>query len=116
MLGEEMYLADFTLLTPISEERSMALVDLIIQKMDMHPAHAPAFYHYPVDGKGGVGFTHVQALTESFVAVDSWPDHGGAYLSVRSCKPFNGERLRKALIEADIPVGLFYETGYLRLT
>lgn len=57
--------------------------------MGMHPVAAPARWHYPVTGLGGNGDTIVQPITESFLIVDTWPDHSGAYLFICSCKPFS---------------------------
>lgn len=41
---------------------------------------------YPIDGRGGVGFTIFQPITESFIVIDAWPDLGGGYLMICSCK------------------------------
>lgn len=57
--------------------------------LGMNPVYKPAVWHYPVSGLGGSGTTIVQPITESFLALDIWPDHGGAYLMVCSCKPFS---------------------------
>lgn len=57
--------------------------------MGMAPAGKAATWKYPTaDGKGGVGFTIVQPITESFLALDAWPDFDGAYLMVASCRKF----------------------------
>ena len=57
--------------------------------MGMTPAGAAAAYHYPMDGKGGTGLTLCQPITESFLVIDTWPDHDGAYLHISSCKKFS---------------------------
>ena len=67
--------------------------------MEMTPAGEPAVYHYPLDGKGGNGMTLMQPLTESFMVVDTWPDHDGAYLHISSCKPFALRQIMGALDE-----------------
>lgn len=56
--------------------------------LDMHPIADPAVWEYPMDSKGGVGTTIVQPITESFLAIDTWSDHQGAYLIVASCRRF----------------------------
>jgi S-adenosylmethionine/arginine decarboxylase-like enzyme len=57
--------------------------------MKMEPAGKAAVWHYPVDGKGGSGMTMLQPITESFLALDTWPDHTGAYLFIASCRKFD---------------------------
>ena len=65
--------------------------------MGMTPAGKAACWRYPLMGKGGVGYTIVQPITESFLVLDTWPDHAGAYLFVCSCKPFEAETLAEVL-------------------
>ncbi len=55
-------------------------------------------FNYPLDGKGGVGFTYCQPITESMIMVDSWPELGGAYVFVDSCKMFNPWDLIRKLL------------------
>jgi hypothetical protein len=43
---------------------------------------------YPVNGKGGIGYTYFCPITESCIVVDAWPTFGGAYLLICSCKLF----------------------------
>ena len=63
--------------------------------MGMAPVDKAVCWRYPVGTCGGHGMTIVQPITESFLAVDAWPDHGGAYLFVCSCKPFLASLLAK---------------------
>jgi S-adenosylmethionine/arginine decarboxylase-like enzyme len=63
-----------------------AMVDDIVKATGMTVAHAPVLYGYPFNGKGGTGSTYIQPITESFIAVDEWPDLDGAYVIICSCK------------------------------
>jgi S-adenosylmethionine/arginine decarboxylase-like enzyme len=56
--------------------------------LGMSPCGDPGVWRYPVDGKGGLGMTIMQPITESFLAIDTWPDHDGAYLIIASCRRF----------------------------
>ena len=60
----------------------------ITTALGMHPVGVPMIWRYPVEGKGGNGATMVQAITDSFLALDTWPDHDGCYLFINSCKLF----------------------------
>lgn len=60
----------------------------ITKAIGMNVIGDPVVRDYPVDGKGGVGTTIFVTITESFLALDTWPDHDGAYLFVCSCRPF----------------------------
>lgn len=71
--------------------------------MGMSPVADPAIWHYPIHGAGGNGFTIIQPITDSFLALDVWPHHDGAYLFICSCVPFY-----PALLEEPIAIaGLF---------
>lgn len=61
----------------------------VASAIGMSAVNNPAVWTYPVDGKGGSGQTIVLPITESFLALDTWPDHSGAYLFVCSCRPFD---------------------------
>jgi hypothetical protein len=78
-----------------------------ISEMGMMSAGGAAQWEYPTeDGKGGVGLTVCQPMTESFMVADVWPDHGGAYLHISSCKAFDA----MALIPVIQAVGLGVDT------
>jgi len=58
--------------------------------MNMTSAGKASVWRYPThDGKGGLGATICQPITESFLVIDTWPDHDGAYLHISSCKKFH---------------------------
>jgi len=67
------------------------------EAMGMTPVASAASWQYPLAGAGGSGFTIVQPITESFLALDTWPDHEGAYLFICSCKQFAPDCLRQVL-------------------
>ena len=66
--------------------------------MGMSPVGQPAVWEYPLaGGAGGAGQTIIQPITESFLALDTWPDHDGAYLFICSCRPFTADCLKPLL-------------------
>lgn len=67
----------------------LAFLHSVAEAIGMSAVDTPAVWTYPVNGKGGVGQTIVLPITESFLALDTWPDHRGAYLFVCSCRPFD---------------------------
>lgn len=88
-LGAKMLVASFSIKGDFSDENvCFKLVDQIIENIGMTKAPGCSAYKYPVNGKGGNGYTFFQPMTESFVCVDAWPDFGGAYLVIASCKLF----------------------------
>ena len=73
----------------VGEDNGARVVEGVIGVLGMTKAEGSLVSSYPEKGKGGVGYTRFQAITESFIAFDSWPALGGAYLVICSCKPFS---------------------------
>ena len=87
-LGERMLIVAFSIKGNTSENMSKVLVQKIMKQIEVKQAHKPITYYYPLEGKGGKGYTHLQPITESFIAFDAWPDFKGAYLIICSCRIF----------------------------
>ena len=96
-LGSRLLLASFAVKGAVTRDFAAGIMQALIDAIGVSPAHSPIIYPYPVDGKGGTGFTVIQPITESFLAVDAWPDHGGAYVVVASCKWFDAELVKQTL-------------------
>jgi S-adenosylmethionine/arginine decarboxylase-like enzyme len=75
----------------LNEARWIQFLHEVALAIGMSAVAEPAVWSYPVDGKGGNGQTLCLPITESFLALDTWPDHDGAYLFVCSCRPFYSE-------------------------
>jgi hypothetical protein len=88
-LGRRMHTAGVVLHGSLPGERWMLLLQTIAKAIGMSPVGQPAVWTYPVDGKGGQGSTIVLPITESFLALDTWPDFEGAYLLLCSCRPYH---------------------------
>ena len=73
----------------LAQTRWLQFLSEVALAIGMNAVGEPAVWTYPVNGKGGVGQTIVLPITESFLALDTWPDHDGAYLLVCSCRPFS---------------------------
>jgi hypothetical protein len=58
-----------------------------------------AVWRYPAHGKGGVGYTHVQPIFESFLAWDTWSEHAGGYFIVFSCKAYEPQDVADILLD-----------------
>lgn len=87
-----------------------------IAEMGMTTAGLAALWKYPTDdGKGGVGLTLCQPMTESFMVADVWPDHGGAYLHISSCKAFDALALIPIISGAGLGVHFFGKQEILGL-
>jgi S-adenosylmethionine/arginine decarboxylase-like enzyme len=88
-LGAKMLIASFSIKGDFSDESvCFKLVENIIENIGMTKAPGASACKYPVNGKGGIGYTFFQPIVESFVCVDAWPEFGGAYLVICSCKLF----------------------------
>jgi len=61
----------------------------IIKKLELTP-HGDFSVEFPTPwGTGGVGVTAIQSFTESYMAIDTWPERAYANLYICSCKEFN---------------------------
>lgn len=85
--GDVMFLLDFVINGHVPRNEVKAVAASIIKAIDMEACYTAAEWHYPLNGKGGEGVTLVQPLTESFIAIDTYPTH--AFVFIKSCKPFN---------------------------
>ncbi len=61
----------------------------ICNALGMCAIKEPQRWDYPVNGKGGYGYTIVQPITESFIIADVWPKIKAVYIYIASCKPFS---------------------------
>jgi S-adenosylmethionine/arginine decarboxylase-like enzyme len=89
-LGERMRAFGVVLHGSLASQRWIEFLHEVAFRIGMSAVSAPAVWNYPVGGKGGNGSTIMLPITESFLALDTWPDHRGSYLFVCSCKPFFG--------------------------
>jgi len=96
-LGERLDVVSFTIKGDTSKFGCVRLINEIIKSLDMHKVHEPTCYKYPVNGCGGMGFSFIQPITESFIAFDSWSDFDGAYLIICSCKTVNLNKVSKKI-------------------
>lgn len=90
-LGTRMRAFGVVLHGALPETRWLQFLHEVALAIGMNAVAAPALWTYPVDGKGGNGQTIVLPITESFLALDTWSDHSGAYLFVCSCRAFYSE-------------------------
>ena len=97
-LGRRVFLLAVSLHGEREKDEWLQFLFNVCHLMEMTPVHKPISYDYPVDGKGGTGYTIIQPITESFLALDVWPDHGGAYLFICSCRAFDKTRVMDYLI------------------
>lgn len=68
--------------------RWMEFLHEVAKAIGMSAVGEPAVWTYPLEGRGGNGQTMLLPITESFLALDTWSDHDGAYLFVCSCRPY----------------------------
>ena len=76
--------ADVTLLTSSAAVR--ALVDDVIAAFDLTLVQPPLVHAFPSTAAGPGGVTTLALLAESHVAVHTWPEHGGALVSIGTCR------------------------------
>jgi S-adenosylmethionine/arginine decarboxylase-like enzyme len=87
-LGTRMHSFGVVLHGALSDQRWIIFLKAVAKAIGMEAVAEPAVWMYPVDGKGGLGQTILLPITESFIVLDTWPDHRGAYLFVCSCRSF----------------------------
>lgn len=88
VLGSRMRSFGLVLHGMLTEKQWKEFLVAVCDAIGMYPVGEPAVWTYPLEGKGGVGQTFVLPITESFLVVDTWSDHDGAYLFVCSCREF----------------------------
>ena len=73
-----------------------AFLKKLVESMEMTPYGEAVVFEYPANGFGGVGFTAMQCLHESYVVYDSWVERDPAYANIviNSCRHFD---INKAL-------------------
>lgn len=92
-LGGRLHSFGVVLHGALSERRWCNFLSKVVEAIGMTPAALPIVFNFPIAGKGGVGMTIFQPITESFLVLDTWSDHDGAYLLVCSCKPFESKAI-----------------------
>jgi hypothetical protein len=88
-LGQRMRVAGIVLRgkLPVTEWQHF-LID-VTRKIGMEAVREPVVCAYPIEnGKGGTGHSIFLPITESFLVLDTWSDHEGAFLFICSCRPF----------------------------
>jgi hypothetical protein len=70
------------------EEAWIEFLRKVAKAIGMSPVAEPVVFTYPLQGKGGIGQTVFMPISESFLALDTWSDHSGAYLLVCSCRSY----------------------------
>ena len=88
-LGVRMHCAGIVLHGHLPELRWLELLHEIALAIGMEAVGNPKIWTYPLEGKGGTGQTILLPITESFLALDTWSDHDGAYLIVCSCRHYH---------------------------
>jgi S-adenosylmethionine/arginine decarboxylase-like enzyme len=111
VLGRCMYQHSFTLSGVLSKVQWLLFMRGLTRVMGMKAVGKASIWDYPAGGMGGTGQTIVQPITDSFLAVDTWPDHKGAYLVICSCRPFNPHKVIMECKEYGLSVT--GETGHI---
>lgn len=83
----------------LTGQRWVEFLHAVARAIGMSAIAEPAIWNYPLDGKGGTGQTILLPITESFLALDTWFDHRGAYLFVCSCRPYFSADIDKVATE-----------------
>lgn len=105
-LGAKMHAGGFVLKGQLPESEWRAFLYAVASAIDMEAVGDPAVWVYPIEGgKGGKGQTIVLPITESFLALDTWSDHDGAYLFVCSCRFYYVSHIHKVAREFGLSPG-----------
>ena len=102
--GSRLFYAMFSVKGDVSEDIGIKMVEKIVDEIGMERAVGESISRYPVNGRGGVGYTFFQPITESFLAFDAWPDLKGAYLVICSCKPFSVAKVQETMLAFGLKV------------
>jgi hypothetical protein len=88
-LGRHVQVHHFVMQGRLAINQWIDFIADVIATINMESSGEPVVRQYPIEGKGGYGATIFQAITTSYIVLDTWPHHSGAYLAIASCKPFN---------------------------
>lgn len=113
-LGQRMHAFGVVLHGSLPETRWLEFLHSVAASIGMSAVANPAVWTYPLQDKGGTGQTFVLPITESFLALDTWPDHSGAYLFVCSCKSFAGWKVDLVAAEFGLAWGKDDSTRFYR--
>ena len=93
-LGKRIHMQGFALRGQRREWDWRAFLMDLTFALGMTPAGDATVWRYPTeDGKGGQGTTIIQPISESFLALDTWDLHTGAYLLITSCRHFSADQI-----------------------
>jgi len=87
-LGGRMHSQSLVLRGRLPEREWKRFLTACVAAIGMTPFAEPVVWRYPQDEKYAGGLIFVQPIMESFVALDTWPNHDGAYLFIASCREF----------------------------
>lgn len=104
VLGERMHSCGIVLRGTLTELRWIELLEAVASAIGMSAVGKPKVWTYPFEGKGGSGQTIVLPISESFLALDTWSDHSGAYLLVCSCRSYLTSEIDKAAMAFGLEV------------
>lgn len=96
-IGERKDKVDIVVKGIVTESKVFTLINEIIKSVGMHKSYDRVYWPYPFGKAGGVGFTAVQPITESWIAFDSYPAMDGGYLEISSCKTVNLNKVTKKI-------------------
>ena len=115
-LGRKMFSQNIVLRGRLAEHNWIEFLQRAVTALGMTPSGDPTIWRYPTaDGKGGVGATICQPLTESFAVLDYWDDHDGAYLHISSCKRYDAPAIVTPASEFKLAVDFLGRPEVLRL-
>ena len=114
-LGRRMFSQNVVLRGQLLEDQWRDFLVRCVQSLGMIAGGEAAMWRYPVDGKGGNGMTVCQPLTDSFIVLDTWDDHDGAYLHISSCKRFDAALIVAPAREFSLGVDFMGRAETLRL-
>jgi hypothetical protein len=103
-LGEHMMSIRIAVHGKITKHGIIRITEEIIKSVGLSPARGAMFCNYPINGKGGFGFTYFKAITESFIAWDVWPKLNGAYLIICSCKLIWVHEIKRVLENSGLKI------------
>jgi S-adenosylmethionine/arginine decarboxylase-like enzyme len=113
-LGARMHTAGMVVKGALTPMSWVDLLNGVAKAIGMSAVAEPVTFTYPIDGKGGSGQTFFLPITESFLALDTWPDHAGAYLFVCSCRAFFTKDIDAEIVRHGLVVELRDDKRFYR--
>lgn len=78
------------------------LADALVAQLELRVLQTPQLQRFPDTARGPGGVTALYLLSESHLALHTWPEHRALLISLCCCRPLVGDVALRALLERQL--------------